>query len=267
MTEKRKQTGIRAFTLVELLVVIGIIGLLVAILLPTLASVRKAGRRTLCLSNQKQLGGMYMLYAVDFKQQVPLGHSYGPANQGGWMQYNYLLRQNSAPAYRWMGLLYEHGAFESPEAFFCPSEIDPLLMFDTEDNPWPPDSTAPTGTSTRIGYGSRPLIAWPFPVDSPQPGPMPKMTQLGNVAIAADLLHKSDRIDKRHESGLNVLWADGGASWVDATVVEDVEVDGLRWKDIAGDSSFDAMWNPVFLKYNERPALDEGVWPTLDRSR
>ena len=241
----------------ELLVVIGIIALLISILLPTLSAARKAARRTLCLSNLRQLHNSYVFYANDFNGQVPLGYSYG------WKQYNYLLRQNSAPAYRWMGLLYENDAFDAAEAFFCPSEIDPLLSFNTPENPWPPDETAPTGTSTRIGYGSRPLIDWPFPVTSLQPGPLPKLSQLGGKAILAELLHKPDRLIKRHETGFNVLWASGGAGWVPGQVLEEVEVDGLRWVDTEG--NFDVAWNPLFLKETGPHVPDEGVWPTLDR--
>ncbi len=60
-----------AFTLIELLVVISIIALLIALLLPALQSAREAGRRTQCLSNERQLGLGVFMYTDDFQQYFP----------------------------------------------------------------------------------------------------------------------------------------------------------------------------------------------------
>src|SRR5690348_16096505 len=67
----------RAFTLVELLVVIGIIALLIGILLPSLARAREQAKKTACLSNLRQVHQSFAIYAGDNKDQVPLGYRAG----------------------------------------------------------------------------------------------------------------------------------------------------------------------------------------------
>ncbi len=58
--------GLRAFTLVELLVVIALIALLAAILMPVLAQAREVGRKSACAQNLRQLALANQLYAQDY---------------------------------------------------------------------------------------------------------------------------------------------------------------------------------------------------------
>jgi prepilin-type N-terminal cleavage/methylation domain-containing protein len=61
----------RAFTLLELLVVIAIIAILAALLLPVLARGKEAGRSTACANNLRQLGLAAGVYSQDFKGLLP----------------------------------------------------------------------------------------------------------------------------------------------------------------------------------------------------
>ena len=61
----------RAFTLVELLVVVAIIALLIGVLLPALSAARESSISTACGSNLRQLGAGMAMYWGDFKDQMP----------------------------------------------------------------------------------------------------------------------------------------------------------------------------------------------------
>ncbi len=78
----------RAFTLIELLIVIAIIALLIAILLPAMSRSRQIGRATTCLSNLHSLGEAALMYADTHDGRLPavgLAHG-GSVDEGNtWL--------------------------------------------------------------------------------------------------------------------------------------------------------------------------------------
>ncbi len=60
------------FTLTEVLIVIGIIGILIGLLFPALEASRRSARETVCMNNLKQFGIGVKLYQTDFRDEYPM---------------------------------------------------------------------------------------------------------------------------------------------------------------------------------------------------
>src|SRR5262245_60066478 len=65
--------GIHAFTVLELVVVIGILVVLATILIAAVSAVRDAGHRTACVSNLRQVGAAIIAFTGENEGKIPFG--------------------------------------------------------------------------------------------------------------------------------------------------------------------------------------------------
>jgi prepilin-type processing-associated H-X9-DG protein len=96
--------------LIELLVVIAIIAILAAILFPVFARAREKARQTSCLSNLKQIGLGFMMYAQDYDERLPQSAMYTAPS---------VVLPEGYPDY-WFQQIYPY--VKNAQVFGCPSE-------------------------------------------------------------------------------------------------------------------------------------------------
>lgn len=240
-----------AFTLVELLLVIGIIGLLIALLMPALATARERAQRTSCTSNLRQVHVAFELYAHDNRDQVPLGYRHNPAWANQSKQLNSQIYAFTNQRYVLMGYLYQSNLLNDGRAFFCPTESNPRFAWNTPENPWPPGEGVNVMKNTSAGFAMRPEVAIPDQLHLPYPGfVMPKLSKFKMKAILADLTSSKVRLETRHRTGLNVLYGDGSVKWISRRAVE-------PW--------ISQMPEPVIPPVSDWNDEQDAMWAAMDR--
>lgn len=233
------RSPVRGFTLVELLVVIGIIAVLISVLLPALRKARESAQRVNCASNLRQIYSGLNLYANEYKGVVPLGYQGSNTPANNTKQFNFMMLYGYGSFQRipvGLGMLIENKMLSSGLVFYCPSvNVGTSLAYDiiigTTNNKWhnPPWTGKNVPNHIRSSYGVRPDFGFDIQGTNPTHAWVPlngsRWPRLakdfrGSKAIVSDGASLPGHVVTRHQKGLNSLYSDGSVLWVDGAFLK-----------------------------------------------
>jgi prepilin-type N-terminal cleavage/methylation domain-containing protein/prepilin-type processing-associated H-X9-DG protein len=215
-----------AFTLIEVMVVVVIVGMLAAIIFPVFAKARGAAMKTSCVSNLKELALASMIYEQDHDETIfPYGYNLGPKYLTWWGD----LMTGDAED----GLLYPYT--KSNRIRGCPSALN-----------------LPTGTphTYTMGYGVNFRLFYNYPPNSPPFGfiaiGLSEVEEPTQTVFMAD----SARWDTEQKLAVGTAWLIGD-SWY-------THLHGRHVGDMANVAWMDGHVNSEHISF---PIVDQGNSP------
>lgn len=232
-----------AFTLIELLAVIGIIALLIAILLPVLGKARRAAQGVACASNLHQLGVSANTFAADHRDQLPSNRVQ--------------VRGQPGRHFTWRAYLVLRDYLAETDAWTCPATPTPAL---SEEGRF--DGVTLCDDDVASSYAYNGMLAWRYPPPTDEADidlvtikrPSHTLVVMETRAVWPDLRENS--IDGRGPTfgaeddggGYFAWWHGGAANWmtfdgsVSRMTLLDTVTDDPRWRNERNDPSFYSDW-------------------------
>jgi hypothetical protein len=206
----RADRSARAFTLIDVLVSMAVIGVLIAILLPSISRVRESAQRVVCGSNLRQIGLGLHMYAQDSHDFMPdsvfLPDPYHSRTGGEGSPAEMDIVRTAVGAYRdrpwgqWdgLGLLFKRDYLPASKLFYCPSHAG-NHQFGKYERTWLEDEGEIVSNYQFRGTG---------------PEGNRRLTSIqSSAAIVSDMLRSYE--DLNHKRGFNVLQAGLSVQWVE----------------------------------------------------
>jgi prepilin-type processing-associated H-X9-DG protein len=247
MTDPRPNGAVRAFTLTELLVMIGMTALSAVVLLSAGFTTRESVLRAQCASNLRQIGVGLNLYAAEANGYFPI--CCWPQGQNPW-QSSEACRVNVASptnvtrgSYN-LGLLFRTKAVSDARAFYCPglARISTAFSYDyyaTPPNSWPSTPVGSMDDHVRTGYNYYPQLRATEQVSSaygvftlPKLGYSTVQLEFGSLktvspakwteldpkkSVTTDQVYETSQLSHRASgsvAGANILFADAHVRFV-----------------------------------------------------
>ena len=203
----------RGFTLVEMLIVIGVVALLAAIMFPVFSRVREGGRRTACNNNLRQMGLAFTQYRQDNNGRFPGAGQYQKWGNGAhWVKGVNSDNNTGNPG----SLALTSGDRDIRAGVTANVEGGALFTYTKESKIYYCPSNA-TGSAKRLSYSMNCAIAGMSDVRIKEPSNIillvdEEKANDGYLYTAGQLTGggtSTDELTQRHNSSGNLLFVDG----------------------------------------------------------
>lgn len=259
MKSAQQQRSLRAFTIVEMLVVLSLVALLLAIILPSFSKAQRTARIAVCASNERQIGILVKDYNAAHFGMMPVVGRWEYYQQMMYVMYNPPV---TSPETGWqnLGLLVKTGqAAAHSTVWFCPLQTYPqhvdsqgrsghinyigpsdLVGDDTQRYPW---------VNMRSGYLRRNLRPDVLTTTIADMRTTVKAEVFGQTAMFCDVISVPLFLRTGHPNSVNVLYGDGH---VELRTLDPAAPDSLITSSMG---TYTTANNPAFGK----------VWESFDR--